>query len=42
MSALTSRVAETREGWDRSATDGAVAQKDTSEVQDARGGEVRQ
>ncbi|WP_343043677.1 hypothetical protein [Rathayibacter agropyri] len=42
MSALTSRVAETREGWDRSATDGAVALKDTNEVRDVQGGEVRQ
>lgn len=42
VSTLTSRVAETREGWDRSATSGAVAQKDTSELRDAQGGEVPQ
>ncbi|WP_461513560.1 hypothetical protein [Rathayibacter agropyri] len=51
MSTLTSRVAETREGWDRSASSGAVALKDTNEfdqlgvtieVQDAQVCEVAQ
>ncbi|MWV31488.1 hypothetical protein [Rathayibacter iranicus] len=49
MSTLTSRVAGTREGWDRIVSSGAVAQTDTNEfdqlgvnieVQDAQGGEV--
>lgn len=48
---LTSRVAETRDGWDRIASSGAVAQTDTNEfdqlgviieVQDVQGGEVSQ
>ncbi|PWJ61023.1 hypothetical protein B0H03_12129 [Rathayibacter iranicus NCPPB 2253 = VKM Ac-1602] len=49
VSTLTSRVAGTREGWDRIVSSGAVAQTDTNEfdqlgvnieVQDAQGGEV--